>query len=97
MIKNLMQHKIRKDILTNNKKINHKAFLKSMNFTKKIPYLMSYHKKKLVFAVVLGLVSWTYSLHKCKVSLILAVYYWLLGLRAPHKILIGLFADIEKP
>jgi len=30
-------------------------------------------------------------------SIILAVYYWLLGLRPPHKILIGLFVDIEKP
>jgi hypothetical protein len=66
MIKNLLQHKIRKDILANNKKINHKSFLKSMGLTEKIPYLMSYHKKKLIFAVVIGLISWTYSLHKCK-------------------------------
>ncbi len=65
MIKNLLQHKIRKDILSNNKKINHKSFLRSMNVATKIPYLMSYHKKKLIFAVVLGIVSWTYSLHKC--------------------------------
>ncbi len=70
MIKNLMDHTIRKEIIRKNKKINHKSFTSSMDYFSKIPYLMKYHKKKLIFLCILGVASWTYNLHKCNFQII---------------------------
>ena len=64
ILKDLLKHKVRKEIIKNNKKLNHKAYTKSLSWGQKIPFLMKYHKKKLIFLLVLGIVTWNYSLHK---------------------------------
>lgn len=62
MISQLLKHSIRKDIIKGNKKVNHKSFVRSMNLSSKIPYLMKYHKKKIIFSMLVGIIIYTYDL-----------------------------------
>jgi len=47
IIKQLLKHSIRKDILKGNKKMNHKSYVRSLSFPQNMFYLMKYHKKKI--------------------------------------------------
>lgn len=61
-IKQLLKHSIRKDILKGNKKINHKSYVRSLSFPQNMFYLMKYHKKKLIFSILVGIIIKTYDL-----------------------------------
>ena len=64
VLRDLLKHKIRKEIIKNNKKLNHKAYSKAMGWGERIPFIMKHNKKKLVFFLVMSIITWNYSLHK---------------------------------
>lgn len=64
MIQRFLEFSVRKNILKNNKSINHKVMVRSMNFGERIPFLAKYHKKKLIFFCLVLLAIHTYDLHK---------------------------------
>ena len=89
MISKLLAHKIRKDLLRDNKKHNHREYLQALQLEHKVKYWAGYHKKKLIFLGLMVLVTWNYELH---VSLMNS----LLSLRSPKQVLMHLFLGSEK-
>lgn len=89
MINTLLNHKIRKDIIRNNKKHNHQDYLRSLHAFPKFRYWTGYHKKKLLFFALIGLLSWHYDLHQ-------SLYNKILSIRSPRHILSHLFLGTEK-
>lgn len=64
MIQRILNFTIRKDITKKNKSINHAAFVRSIPFGTKIPYLAKYHKKKLIASILALVIIYTYDLQK---------------------------------
>jgi hypothetical protein len=60
MIKQLLEHSVRKDLRRINKKNTHLAYMKALYPIPKAAYWAGYHKKKLIFLVILGMASWAY-------------------------------------
>lgn len=80
MINTLLNHNIRKDVVRENKKLNHKEYLRALQTEHKIKYWAGYHKKKLIFFGLVAVVSWTYDIH-------LSAWHYLLSLRSPRQLL----------
>lgn len=64
LIRQLLQHRIRKDVLSANKKTNHKCFRDSLPFWDRLLYVAKYHKKKLIALVLLATISYVYDMHQ---------------------------------
>lgn len=89
MIAALLTHKNRKDLVRKNKKHNHREYLRALETGPKIKYWAGYHKKKLIFFALVGLVGWTYDYH-------IKLYHSLLNLRSPRKFLSQILLGGEK-
>ena len=64
MIQRILKSSLRKDIPRKNKKINHKAYVSSMFLSQKVPYIIKYHKKKTIAAILCLIIIYTYDLQK---------------------------------
>lgn len=89
MINTLLTHKIRKDLIRENKKHNHREYLQALDKWPRVRYWAGYHKKKLIFFGLVALISWNYDLHT-------SLWHSLLSLRSPREFLNHLLFDDEK-
>jgi hypothetical protein len=89
MISKLLTHKVRKDLLRSNVKLNHREYLRSLHLGARIKYQAGYHKKKLIFLGLVALISWNYELH-------ISLYHGILSLRSPKQVLQHLLFGSEK-
>lgn len=89
MIAALLNHKIRKELIRNNKKHNHKEYLRALQTGPKIKYWAGYHKKKLIFLALVALVGWTYDYH-------ITLYHSILSLRSPRQFMNHMLFGDEK-
>ena len=80
MLARLLNHRIRKELLKVNKRHNHREYLKALQMGPAVKYWSGYHKKKLIFLVLVVVISWTYDMH-------LSTYYWLKSIRTPKQLL----------
>jgi len=89
MIKQLLEHAVRKDLRRGNKSHNHVQFLRALAPIPRVTYWAGYHKKKLIFLVIAGVVSWTYGWHR-------SAYRYLLSLHSPQQFLHQLLTAEDK-
>jgi hypothetical protein len=89
MISTLLSHKIRKDIIRDNKKSNHKEYLYSLQPFPQLKYWSGYHKKKLVFFALVALLTWHYELHH-------SVIAYIKNMRSPKQFVSHLLFGTEK-
>ena len=78
MLNIILTHKIRKDIIRNNKKQNHREYLHALELQPKIRYWAGYHKKKLIFFGLVALISWNYELH-------VSLMHYFMSMRSPKQ------------
>lgn len=89
MIRKILQNEVRKDLRRANNHNNHREYLRALNPVGKLNYLARYHKKKIIFTILVSGVSWTYDWH-------LSMYEYLMKLRSPKVFIQNLFAGEEK-
>jgi hypothetical protein len=63
MIAKILHNEVRKDLRRANNHHNHREYLRALNPISKIGYLSRYHKKKLIFSILIAGISWTYNWH----------------------------------
>lgn len=88
-MRQLLEHAVRKDLRRGNKANNHRQFLHALAPVPRMAYWSGYHKKKLIFLVVLGVVGWTYDWYR-------AAYRSLRSMQSPQHFLHQLLTAEEK-
>lgn len=63
MIRKILQNEVRKDLRRANNHHNHREYLRALNPLGKLNYLARYHKKKIIFSILVSGISWTYDWH----------------------------------
>lgn len=89
MIRQLLEHAVRKDLRRGNKARNHLQYLRALAPLPRTAYWAGYHKKKLIFLAIVGVVSWTYGWHR-------PAYRYLLSLHSPQQFLTQLLTAEDK-
>lgn len=89
MIRQLLEHTVRKDLRRGNKIHSHRQYLRALAPIPRATYWAGYHKKKLILLVVLGAIGWTYDWHR-------SIYRYLLTLHSPYHFIHQLLTAEEK-